>query len=343
MRYKTFFTIGLAALLWTGVAHAQTFTSGPDPVQYTVVPTTPGPNEHVDLSLQGIGSFLGDATITWKENGKVVNSGVGLTNHSFTTGGVGTITRVNVTIVSATNGTLSHDFTFTPSVVYLTWEADTSVPNFYKGKSLYTSGSQIKVVAVPFVVSGHGLVPASQLSFQWRRNDDLVPEQSGMGKNVFVFNGNQLLGAEQVAVNVFLGTTEVNHTEISIPASNPMVLLYDRDPLRGELLERALPSSASFGANEITLQAEPYYFAHSSVVAGALQYTWTLNGQETTGPDSAKGVLTLRQTGQGTGSATVGINVQNTNDMDFFQTADESIQMTFGQTTRNIISTFLGI
>lgn len=343
MRYKTLLGIGLLMSLWTGVAHAQQFTSGPDPVQYTVSPEAPGPNQPVYISLAGIGSFLGDATISWQENGKTVSSGVGLVNHSVTTGGIGTVTNVTVTIVSSTNGTITHTFNFAPSVVYLVWESNTSAPIFYKGKSLYTPGSPLRVVAVPFVASGKSLVPTSKLSFQWTRNDNLVPEQSGTGKNVFAFSGDQLLGAETVSVDVILSGTKVGHTEITIPASQPMVLLYDRDPLRGELLERALPASFTLHTSEITFQAEPYYFANASVAAGKVQYTWTLNGQEMTGPDSARGLLTLRQTGQGTSAATIGITAQNTDESNYFQTADESLQMTFGQSTSNAISTFLGI
>ena len=332
----------LSLLLCAAPAHAQ-FSSGPAPVQYTANPEVPGPNQEVDMSLQGIGTFLGDATITWKENGVVVNSGIGLTTHSIITGGVGTVTDVNVTIVSTINGTITHDFVFAPSVVYLVWESNTSVPLFYTGKSLYTPGAPLKIVAIPFVVSGKALVPASKLSFQWTRNDNFVPGASGTGKNVFSFNGDQLLGSENVSVDVLLSGVKVGHSSISVQANSPQVILYDNDPLRGEILERALPATFNFSSSQLTLQAEPYFFSNSSVSAGKIQYTWTVNGQETTGPSSAQGILSLRQTGAGTGSATVGVTAQNTDNSAYFQSASQALQLTFGQAAGNALSSFLGL
>ena len=68
------------------VARAQTAGVVPDPVQYTVAPEVPSPNQQVTIVVQGIGTFLGEANIIWSENGKVVQSGTGLRNFTFTTG-----------------------------------------------------------------------------------------------------------------------------------------------------------------------------------------------------------------------------------------------------------------
>jgi len=340
MLHKTLIAVSMLFLL-TGVAHAQ-FSNAPDPVQYIVSPETPGPNQKVFIEVQGLGSFLGNSTITWQENGRTVSSGVGTRTFSFTTGGVGSVSHIKATISTPREGSMVRDFYFAPSVVYLTWEADTSVPFFYKGKSLYSAGSPLKVVALPFVMSGTSLVPIERLSFQWSRKGDPVPEQSGSGKNVFSFTGDQLQLVEEVSVNVLLQDRKVGYAEIRIPAVEPQVLLYSRDPLRGALTEKALPVNFSLGGNEVTLQAEPYFFSNKAVSAGKLTYSWTLNGRETAGPESAKGLLTLRQTGQGSGEAVIGVEVQNTDDTSFVQVARQALQITFGQ-SGNAISNFLGL
>ena len=345
---KTIIPLFVALLLCVGgVAHAQLSTSGtgavPDPVQYILSPEAPGPNELVYIEINGVGDFLGNSTITWQRDGTTVASGVGQSTFTFTTGGIGTATRIHIVIDSPTNGTYTKDFVFAPSTINLVWEADTSVPPLYLGKALYSAGSHLRVVAFPTVVSGKTLLGVDKLSFQWKQGGSAAPQSSGLGRNVFSFDGDQLHSGEDIAVDVFFNGKKVGHGEISIPATNPQVVLYDKDPLRGELLDGALGSSLSLGQSEITLQAQPYYFSTGSVQNGSLTYAWTLGGQEATGPDSARGILTLRQTGQGAGAAAVGVSIQNTDSSKLIQAAQTALQITFGQNTGSLFSSLFGL
>ena len=120
-------------------------------------------------------------------------------------------------------------------------------------------------------------------------------------------------------------------------------MLYNRDPLRGELLDRALQGQVRLAAKEVTLQAEPYFFANSSKKNGSLVWEWTLNGGEVVGPESAQGILTLRQTGTGAGSAAVSVALQNNDSDKFIQAAGAALQLTFGAQTGNLISNFFGL
>lgn len=314
-------------------AHAQSVGDVPAPVQYTVSPQLPGPDQTVEIQAQGVGSFLGDANIIWSENGRVVQSGVGSHTFSFTTGGLGTQTKIHVEIDSSTEGTLTQDFTIIPSLVDLVWEADTTAPPLYAGKPLYSGGSTIKVVAFPTVIAGGAQVPSSDLSFQWSHDDVPVPDQSGAGDATFTFAGSQLQPSEDVSVDVYYGANEVGTADITIPATSPMLLLYDKDPLRGLLTDEALPSALSMNAPELTIQAVPYFFSNSSAQNGALTYAWTLNGSDTTGPDSAQGILTLWQTGSGEGAATLGVSLQNTDSDKLVQAATAAAQIVFGQSS----------
>ena len=328
------FFFGLLALVAAGHARAQ-LSLVPDPVQYIVSPETPGPGDKVSIEVQGVGGFLGDAGITWSQNGKVVLNGVGATDFSFVAGALGTQTSVHVQIVSPTEGTITHDFIFSPALVNLIWEADTTAPPLYRGKSLYSAGSALKVVAFPTVIVGGAHIPGSSLSFEWSLNDNDVPSQSGLGRSVFSFTGDQLQPSEDVAVDVLYGANKVGHSEVVIPASQPFLLLYDQDPLRGTLYDSALPGSISLGAKEITLQAAPYFFSNASLQSKSLQYSWTLDGEDSTGPQSAQGVLTLRQTGSGQGSATVEVSLQNNDTDKLVHAAQATLQMVFGSSGSN--------
>lgn len=325
----------MLALCMAGVARAQV-SAVPDPVQYLISPETPGPNQQVRIVAQGIGSFLGDATITWAQNGKTVLSGVGETDFSFTTGALGTQTHIQARVVSSSQGTFTKDFVFFPSLVNLVWEADTTAPPMYRGKSLYSGGSNLKVVAFPLVFINGARVSPNNLSMQWSRSNEAVPSASGIGKTSFSFVGDQLQNQENISVEVYYGASKIGYGQITIPVSNPLLLFYSKDPLRGTLYDAALPAAISLTTKEITVQAAPYFFASSSFKKGALVYSWTLNGEDSVGPDSAKGMLTLRQTGSGQGAAVIGAALQNNEPDKFIQTAQAALQIVFGSSSNSL-------
>jgi len=244
---------------------------------------------------------------------------------------------------STTNAVYRSNNPKNPSVVNVVWEADTYAPLLYKGKTLYSGGSNLKIVAYPTVVLGGAPIPTSQLSFQWTDNDTPNTAASGLGKNVFSFQGDQLQTGEDVAVDVYSGTTKVGHADITIPVSSPQVIFYVQDPLRGELLDEGMQGQATLAQTETTLKAEPYFFSNSSAENGLLQYDWTLDNQETTGPNSAQGELTLRQTGSGGGSADLSVSVQNTDTSQYAQSANAALQLVFGQQSGSSLSNFFGL
>jgi hypothetical protein len=144
-------------------------------------------------------------------------------------------------------------------------------------------------------------------------------------------------------VNIYSGSTVVGRGDITIPATTPSVILYSRDPLRGTLLDTALPRSFNLLANEITLDAQPYFFSNESLRAGKISFSWLLNNTETSGPDTARGLLTLRQTGQGSGSAMVQVNIQNTEADKLIQGAQQSLQFSFGSSVGATLTSFFGL
>lgn len=315
----------------------------PPPVQYVLAPEAPGPYEPVIIEAQGVGSFMGSANITWSQDGKVMKTGVGERTYSFKTGGIGqrTVVRVNI---DSSQGFFTQSFVFNPSRINLVWEADTTVPPFFLGKARYSAGSDYKVVAYPTVYSGSSRISAAALSYQWFYRGEPVPDMSGLGRNIFTHTGDQLQASEEVAVDVYYGSAKVGRAELSIPVSNPMIVLYQRDPLRGVLYDEALPATGiSLIAKEITVQAEPFFFATAAKQSGLIPFVWTINDTETTGPDSSQGILTLRQTGSGTGSATLGVSMQNSNPDQFVQTAQTSMQIVFGATQGNALTKFFGL
>jgi len=319
-------------------AHAQSGGLNTNSVEFVVSPETPGPGERVTIEAQGVGGFLGDARIVWQENGKTTLSGVGERSFTFTVGGVGTQTRIAVTIDS-TQGNFVKEFTFSPGTINLLWEADTSVPPLYRGKALYSGGSKIKVVALPRIISRGVHVSTNSLSFKWSVGGEPVVNQSGLGRSVFSYYGNQLNQNETIEVEVFLAGSLVGRAVLVVPKTEPTLQLYVKDPLRGVLFDQALPSTMSLIGQEVTLLAQPYFFANESITNNTLAYVWTLDGKAVSGPETAKGVLTLRPSGSGVGQSRLSVQLQNNDTYKFLQAATARLQIIFGQQT-NITSGF---
>jgi hypothetical protein len=185
-------------------------------------------------------------------------------------------------------------------------------------------------VALPQVVSGGSFIPSNNLSFKWSVGGNPATQASGLGRSTITFAGNQLKSAEVVRVEVLSGTKMVGQASVVIPAVQPAIGLYIKDPLRGTLYEAALPSALSLGEKEITIEAQPYYFANSSFTDGSLTYNWTLGGQPASGPESERGILTLRQTGSGQGSSVLGVELQNLDTAKLLQAASARLQIVFG-------------
>jgi hypothetical protein len=222
------------------------------------------------------------------------------------------------------------EVTFAPAEVHLVWEANTSVPPLYRGKALYSVGSEVTVTAFPQVVVNGRTLSSNNLSFQWERNGNAAASQSGKGRSTLTLQGDLLKPGEDIAVDVYFGDVLVARGSVFIPASNPLILLYPRDPLRGVLFDQALPPAISLTSKEITVQAVPYFFSNESFADGSLAYKWTLGGRETSGPDAGQGILTLRQTGEGAGEAVLGVSLQNTDSTKLLQAASANLRILFG-------------
>lgn len=325
-------------------ARAQSAGGQPDPVQYIVAPDTPSPASTVNIEVQGVGNFLGDSSITWSVNGAVAQSGTGDTTFTFTTGALGHTSVVHLTIDSPTQGTITHTFTFSPSVVNLVWEADTTVPPLFAGKALYSAGAPLSVIAFPTVILSGQRASAGSLSYQWTIDGTPDTADSGLGKNRISFTGNGLNDSEEAAVDVYFGATKVGHGDITIPAVQPGILLYDKDPLRGVVWDKTLPAQGiALNTPEITVAAQPYYFSQAALAAQQLTWSWTLNDNPIEGPDSNEGVLTLRQTGSGAGSADLAVSLQNEDGSELLQAASTALHIAFGTQQSSALASFFGL
>ncbi len=148
--------------------------------------------------------------------------------------------------------------------------------------------------------------------------------------------------SEDVSVDAYYGAAKAAHGEVVIPASPPALVLYEGDPVRGLVLDTAFPSAVTLLGQELTLQAQPYYFSLPDNRNGLLTYNWQLNVNDVTGPDTGSGILTLRQTGSGEGSAQVAVTLQDNNSSAFVQNASAALNLFFGN-SGSLLNNLFGI
>ena len=126
-------------------------------VAIEVIPEVPGPFERATLVLTSYAADLDRSLVVWSVNGKEIQRGIGKKSFSFILGGVGSVSVVRVDVQTSTLGTITNTLTFNPGYVDILWEAsDSYVPPFYKGKALPSSQANMRLTAVPTMLSANG-------------------------------------------------------------------------------------------------------------------------------------------------------------------------------------------
>ena len=290
-------------------------------------PENPGANETVNITAISYIFDMNRSDVAWIVNGKKESSGVGNNNFSLHIGGVGTKTTLIVRVATNQGLQLEKTLIFNPAEVDILWEADNYVPLSYKGKSLPTSESRIKITAVPNIVSTGGKkISLANLIYKWKVNNENAADVSGYGKNSFTLRSSEIFNEDSVSVIV----SDVNQSvsaegRVRIRIESPKIIFYENRPIEGVFYNNALGGEANLGGDEISIRAEPFFFSKRNMKS--LKYEWTMNG-ETILPDAEPGIITLRAEG-GSGAANIGLRI--TNPISILQFAEKSFLMNYGQ------------
>lgn len=329
---RSFGSLLVAITLLMTALPASAQERGPDPLIISVSPEAPQPGQTTTITLSSTPIKLGQAQITWSVNGSVQKSGPGEQSFTFTMGSSQSATVISVNIVPFGGSAITRTFTFRPGSITLVWEANTYVPPFYRGKSLYSPGADVRILAIPQVREPSGaLIPSSELTFKWSVDDQGFADRSGLGRDAFYLSGAQLIEDQTVAVDVLRQNgLRAAHAEIVIPRTSPIIRLYKKDPLRGIMYSEAYSGNVRLPDTETTFQAEPYFISGKSREPERVVYTWALNDEPIEPPGSERSVVTLRQTAGQSGSARLSVSVQNADLRRLLQQATEEIRLLFG-------------
>ena len=199
-------------------------------------------------------------------------------------------------------------------------DSDSYTPPFYRGRALPAIGTSIRLVALahPPTIGGIAQSP-SNLIYTWKQDDRVVGNVSGQGRSSATLPSAMLYGSTNIEVDV----ESTNHilvgsATISIPATEPAVLLYEDNPLIGIAFNHALANTNVIPETEATFAAVPFFASASSANDPRLEYSWTLNANAITPSVSDPSELTVNSA-HSNGLATIGLTLQHATNffMDF--------------------------
>jgi len=282
-------------------------------------PETPGPNTSVSANLISYSFDVNRANIVWVLNGQTKLRGTGQKSFSFVTGNLGSRTDISVSITAEDGIQLRKNFSFQVADVDILWEALNYTPANYKGKSLATSGSLIRITAIPYFPES-----SSKLIYEWQIDYKNFPDFSGMGKNSFVFKSADIYNKNKIGLTVSnYDRSVVAKKSVDIEIGAPKILLYEESPLEGPKYNRALTGGVQLEQDEIIVRAEPYFFSIKDLEK--LSYEWFMNKEKVI-PEESSNILSLRKR-ESSGRSL--INVKISNPANILQYADNSLGINY--------------
>jgi hypothetical protein len=275
-------------------------------------PQNPGAFETVSFKLISYSVDLDRAKISWFINGKKNISGIGKTNFSFNSGGIGSVSKITVSIQSKSS-IVDRSITVIPTGVDILWEAVGSyTPPFYKGKALASSQSLIKMTAIPNIPNNKD---ASSMIYRWKKNYKFrdFNNQSGYGKQSVVFRRDLLRNSEVIEVIVTSFNNNVSASnKFTLDKYSPKIVFYKKHPLEGILYNNAIGDNLNIDEKEAIVVAEPYFFSTKNKDISLLSYVWSLNNKKVDDLESdSKNEIVLRR-GESSGTSKISLNIRNT-------------------------------
>jgi hypothetical protein len=322
--------LGLAAFAPQEGNLARAQAIGTDAVLVEIDPQFPGPRETVSVKLTSYSGNLDRAEVTWTLNGKTVKSGTGGKTFSFKTGAAGEPVTFGVTVESTGIGLFEKTVTINPAQVDILWQTiDSYTPPFYRGKSLPSRMSKIRVVAMPEMKTKlGGTVKPADIIYRWARDGNPMLNSSGYAKNFadFAFDFVSSDATVKVSASATKEPGLAAENTAYLLTVNPKMVFYENKPLKGIDYENALGGSLELKNQEVEIVAEPYYFTSPDGLS-SLSYNWLMNGApvQTANPKT----LVLRVGDQDSGSSRVSLDLRHA--LRFLQRAGGTLDVKFGE------------
>jgi len=299
-------------------------------ISFEFLPAIPLPGQAFTISIESFSSDLDKASITWLVNGQISLQGIGEKRFADNAPRSGVNMLVTAIIEKPNGGIVEKSFNFTPSDVDIIYEAETYTPPFYKGKSIFTNESLVKLIALPNMVTPNGTrIADDNLDYTWKIDHQVISEASGFGKSVFEYRGKLLQRPILVTVEVSARNSSLIATK-TIPLQNfePQTIIYEINPLLGIIFEQSITGDFMLEREEVEFAAIPFFFSAERQADSFLEYEWFLNGSKIN-VNSNKSSIIFRNTENQSGSARISLKLEHLNNI--LQGSVSSISLEFSE------------
>lgn len=313
MRRGILAVIAAFALLYIPTAYAQSSLAGGSALTIAVSPQSPAPGASVALTLQSPIEDLSQSSITWYQNGAIIAQGIGQTDANVTAPALGKQMRISASVQNADGTSDSAQISLIPAEVDLLVDSDSYVPPFYRGRALPSEQTNIRLQAIAHFIRPDGsAVPSSQISYTWKQDGRVVGNISGSGKSSAVLPAALLFGTTRIEVDAASGDGTISGSaSISLPTNDPILVLYEDNPVYGFTYYHAIAQTGSatqIPNVEMTFAAVPYFAQAYSPNDTRLLYNWSVNGAPVAQNRSDPSEITLNATNS-SGQASVALSL----------------------------------
>lgn len=247
----------------------------------TFSPITPNPGDTVLVSVRSSLIDISESDILWQANGHTIAQGKGVDAASVQAGALGVEMRIDASVTPPGGVTAVAHATMIPTELDLLVDADSYTPPFYRGRPRASAGTNLHLQALPRFKRAGVFLPASALTYTWRRNDEVLGNISGRGRSTAIIPVEHLFGTDSISVEARSSDGLLSHiSSFSLKAEEPLLVLYEDHPLYGVLYHRALSASTFIPETEMTFSAAPFFAQAASVYDPALNFLWHVNAKE---------------------------------------------------------------
>lgn len=316
--------------VFTSITNAQ-IPGSIDGVEISVSPEYPSPGQNVKISLESYTTNLNAASIVWIVDGKNALQGIGAVSINVSAPDIGKKTAVTAVIVTAESKEVKKSVILKTGDVDLVWESSGYIPPLFKGKALFAYQNGIKVTAIPHLSGASGKeIDPKTLVYKWTKNDKVMQDQSGYGKQTFTFVEELPRPIEIEVIVTTRDGGEQGRALVTLEQGNPSLLFYEEDPLYGVFYNKAIKNRFTLKKEEVSILAVPYFFSNVGGENSPITYSWSINNLLQ--PDiSTNRSITLRSKEDSEGSSDLSLEIRNTGKI--LQGAKQNTTLLFSKQT----------
>ncbi len=296
----------------------------------TLVVTTenPIPGQSVKVTAQSFTIDVRSSKLVWVINGKTIQNGIGLTALEVIAPALGNKLTIKVTATTPEGLIASSVLELGSGSIDLITETDGYVPPSFKGKISPVYQNAVKIVAIPHLANSKGIeYDPKTLIYEWIKNERVISDQSGYGKQSITIVGDIVPRPYDIEVIVKSRDGEAQaKNSILISTQSPFINFYEDDPLYGVLFNKSILDTIRIGSQkETSLLAIPFGFNTLNKFED-LTWSWVINSNKRPELTSHRSII-LRAPANTSGSTEIRLDLRNTENI--LQGADNQVTAEF--------------